>query len=105
MYLLRSSNGVRRSLVLLWLSANFLCYHLGNYLMGFQNCPCLGRLTDRLPLPRGLPEVALQVLALFWWTQSLVLFWRLRGAQQWARLFGNGLAVCRQLVQALGRAC
>ena len=105
LYLLGSRNGVRRSLVLLWLSANFLCYHLGNYLMGFQNCPCLGRLTDRLPLPRGLPDVALQVLVLFWLTQSLASFWRLCGSNQWAGLLGNGLAVFRQLVQRLGRGC
>jgi hypothetical protein len=86
LYLLRSRNGVKRSLVLLWLSANFIAYHLGNYLLGFHTCPCLGRLSDRLPLPRGMADVLLQVLVLFWFAQSMSYFWRGYGAERWMRI-------------------
>ena len=63
--LLGSSRDLRRSLVLLWLSGNFIAYHLGNYLLGIHTCPCLGRLADRLPLPRGAADITLQVLVLW----------------------------------------
>jgi hypothetical protein len=89
-YLLQSRSPLRRSLALLWLSANFLWYHLGNDLMGFHYCPCLGRLADRLPLPHGLADVALQVLVLFWFVVSLGSFWRLWAAERWARLTRGG---------------
>lgn len=86
LYLRRSQNGVRRSLALLWLSANFITYHLGNHLLGFHTCPCIGRLSDRLPLPHGMAEVILQVLVLFWFAQSLAYFSRDYGAERWMRL-------------------
>jgi len=85
-FLLKSRINLRRSLALLWLSANFLAYHLGNYLLGIHYCPCLGSLADRLPLPRGLPNVFLLVFAGFWFLASLESLWRLLGAEQWARL-------------------
>lgn len=86
-FLIKSRSHLRRGLVLLWLSANFLVYHWGNYLLGFQTCPCLGRLTDRLPLPPGSAEVALQVLVLFWLFNSFSILWRAWGAAHWTRLF------------------
>src|SRR6266404_75458 len=75
-YLLRSRSDLRRCLALLWLSSNFLVYHLGNFLLGVHLCPCLGHLTDRLPLPPGLAEVALQFLVLYWLLTSLNMYWR-----------------------------
>jgi hypothetical protein len=45
-FLFKSRSELRRSLILLWLSTNFLCYHLGNYLLGFHRCPCLGGLAE-----------------------------------------------------------
>ena len=49
-FIIVSSNDLKRCIALLWLSGNFLFYHLGNYAMGIHLCPCLGNLTDRLPL-------------------------------------------------------
>lgn len=83
--LLRSGSNQRRFLVLLWLSSNFFFYHWGTYLLGLQTCPCLGHLTDALPLPPGSAELALQVLVLFWLFTSLKALspvW----AGQWPRL-------------------
>ncbi len=84
--LLRNRSNVKRSLALLWLSSNFLVYHLGNYLFGFSYCPCLGRLSDALPLPRGFGESMLRVLVLYWFAMSSGIFWREWGTGQWARL-------------------
>ena len=86
LFLLGSRGELKRSLVLLWLSANFICYHLANYLLGIHYCPCLGTLEDRLPLPRGLASIILQVLALYWVIGGLSSLWRLWGSERWARL-------------------
>lgn len=43
-FLLRNRSGLRRSLLLLWLSSNFIAYRLGNYLLGIHSCSCLGAL-------------------------------------------------------------
>jgi hypothetical protein len=55
-FLFRSRSELARSLVLLWLTANFIFYHLGDYALGIHFCPCLGQLADRLPLPRGMAD-------------------------------------------------
>ena len=86
LFLLRSRSDLKRSLALFWLSGNFLVYHLGNYLFGFHFCPCLGKLSDALPLPRGFAEAMLQVLVLYWFAMSAGIFWREWGVGQWARL-------------------
>jgi hypothetical protein len=86
-FLFKTRSDLRRSLVLLWLSGNFLVYHWGSHLLGFQTCPCLGRLTDSLRLPPGSAEIALQVLVLFWLLNSLNILWRVWGSPHWARLF------------------
>ncbi len=85
-FLLKSQSTLKRSLVLLWLTANFITYHLGNYLLGIQTCPCLGNLADRLPLRRGLADTILQAMLLYWLLGSLTLFWQEWGAEHWARL-------------------
>lgn len=85
-FLLRSRRDLKRSLVLLWLSVNFICYHVANYLLGIHYCPCLGTLEDRSPLPRGLASIILQVLALYWVIGGLSSLWRLWGSERWARL-------------------
>lgn len=36
LFLLGNRSELRRSLLLLWLSANFLCYHLGNFILGYH---------------------------------------------------------------------
>ncbi len=87
-FLLRTRGELRRCLVLLWLSANFLLYHLGNYSIGVHFCPCLGQLADALPLPKGLADIALQVLLLYWLLGSLEALWRVWGGERWARLAG-----------------
>lgn len=84
-FLLKSRNDLRRSLVLLWLSSNFIAYRLGNYLLGMHTCPCLCQLADRLPLPRGLVDIFLLVLVLWWFAGSLGSFWRLWGSERWER--------------------
>ena len=89
-FLLRSRSELKRSLVLLWLSTNFLLYHLGSYLIGVHLCPCLGQLADRLPLPRGLADIALQVLLLYWLAVSVQSVWRLWGRERWMTLTGGG---------------
>jgi hypothetical protein len=85
-FLLKGRSDLRRYLVLLWLSANFISYHLGIYLLGLHTCPCLGQLADRLPLPRGLADIFLQVLVLYWFAASVNSLWRMWGSEQWARL-------------------
>lgn len=84
-FLLKSRSDLRRSLVLLWLSSNFIAYRLGNYLLGIHTCPCLGQLADRLPLPRGLVDIFLVVLVLWWFAGSLGSFWRLWASERWGR--------------------
>ncbi len=85
-FLLKSQSTLKRSLVLLWLTANFVTYHVGNYLLGIQTCPCLGTLADRLPLRRGLADTLLQGMLLYWLLGSLTFFWNEWGAEHWARL-------------------
>lgn len=87
LFLLKSRHETRRALALLWLSGNFLFYHFGNTLIGVRLCPCLGRLTDRLPLPPGLADVLLQFLVIFWFLVSLNCVWRRGGFGEWSRLF------------------
>lgn len=82
-FLLRSRSDLWRSLVLLWLSSNFMGYRLGSYLLGVHLCPCLGHLTDRLPLPPGLADIALTVLVLWWFAGSAGCVWRLWGSERW----------------------
>ncbi len=89
-FLLRSRSELRRALALLWLSANFIIYHFGNYLIGVHLCPCLGQLADRLPLPRGLGDIALQVLLLYWLVVSVQSVWRVWGRERWMRFTGGG---------------
>jgi hypothetical protein len=96
-FLLRSRSDLRRCLLLLWLSGNFLFYHWGGYLLGFQACPCLGHLTDRLPLPPGSAEVALQVLVLFWFLASLDVLWRVWASAQWTQLSRGGKRIVHGL--------
>jgi hypothetical protein len=86
LFLLKSRGDLTRSLVLLWLSSNFIAYRLGSYLLGVHTCPCLGQLADRLPLPRGFADILLQLLVLYWFVGSLSTFWRLWGSEQWRRL-------------------
>lgn len=87
-FLLNNRNTLLRSLVLIWLSGNFLFYHWGGYLLGVYLCPCLGRLTDNLPLPRGFAEVMLQLLVLYWFLGSINMIWQPWGSAQWARMVG-----------------
>jgi len=84
-FLIRGRSDFRKCLVMFWLSGNFLSYHLGNYLLGIHLCPCLGHLTDRLPLPNGLTAVLLQFLVLYWFVTSLNILWREIGSAQCAR--------------------
>ncbi|HLH54028.1 MAG TPA: hypothetical protein VKY92_10490 [Verrucomicrobiae bacterium] len=86
LFLCKSRSDLKRCLALLWLSGNFLLYHFGDYILGVHLCPCLGHLTDRLPLPKGLAEVLFQFLALYWFLASLNMLWREWGSVQWARL-------------------
>jgi hypothetical protein len=81
-YLLGSRNDLRRAIALVWLSGNFMAYHIGSYLTGVQLCPCLGRLGDKLPVPRGFSESLLQTLVLFWFAGGLYIIWREMGARQ-----------------------
>jgi hypothetical protein len=95
-FLLMNHNNLWRCLVLLFLSANFLFDHAGNYLLGIHLCPCLGHLSDRLGLPLGLPEVILQFLVLYWLLNSLIMLWRSWGSTRWERAC---LAVKRKLLR------
>lgn len=96
--LLWSRSGLKRSLALLWLSGNFIVYRLGNVLMGFHTCPCLGTLTDRLTLPRGLADIVLLMLILYWLLGSLSIFWGVWGAERWAWLISGLGGGSRQAV-------
>ncbi len=50
----------------------------------------MGRLADRLPLPRGLTDIALQVLLLYWLLVSMQSVWRVWGRERWTKLTGGG---------------
>ena len=76
---------LKRSLMLLWLSSNLIAYRLGNYLLGIHTCPCLGQAADRLPLPRGMADLILQLLVLWWFVGSWSSFWRFWASERWAR--------------------
>lgn len=100
-FLLRNRSGLRRSLLLLWLSSNFIAYRLGNYLLGIHSCSCLGRLADRLPLPRGLADAVLQVLLLWWFVGSLSSFWRLWASERWKCLILGLTGALRKSIAAV----
>jgi hypothetical protein len=64
-FLLKSRSDLKRSAVLLWLSANFIWYHLGSYLLGIQYCLALGK----YPIAcrsHAAANIVVQVLALYW---------------------------------------
>ena len=84
-FLVWGRSDLGRCLALLWLSANFLFYHVASYVLGARPCPCLGHLSDRLPMPPGMAEVILQVLALYWFLISLHHLWRDWLSARWAR--------------------
>lgn len=64
-----------------WLTTSFLVYHVGLVLVGYQKpCPCLGNLTDALPISQQTADTAMKIIlaylligsyaALFWlWRQ------------------------------------
>lgn len=99
-FLLRSKNPLRCSLVLLWLTSNFICYRLFNYVLGIHTCPCLGHLTDRLPLPGSLVDVVLKLLLVWWLAGSLRITWRYWGrprrpAEAFSKLSGQPMNAMR----------
>lgn len=75
-YLFGSNLSLIRAVALLWLSANFMAYHFGNYVLGFKNCPCLGSLSAKLSLPSGVAENLLRAFILYWFVGSFYLVWR-----------------------------
>jgi hypothetical protein len=81
-YLIISKQGLARSGVLLWLSANFMAYHFGNHLLGLKVCPCLGRLSAKLPLGPGMAENLLLGCILYWFLGSFYILWRAWAANQ-----------------------
>jgi hypothetical protein len=93
-YLLRGRNDLQRCLALLWLTSNFLSYHLGNYLLNIRLCPCLGELGDNLPLPKGFGSILLQVVALYWLITCLNMLSREWWAPQWQR----GVSTVRKML-------
>ncbi len=88
-FLLRSHSVLKRSLVVLWLSANFIAYHVGTYWLGVHLCPCLGELAGRLPLPQGMADIFLQVLAFYLFVGSAGALWRVWGRERWMKLIGG----------------
>jgi hypothetical protein len=84
-FLLKSPSDLERGLTLMWLSSNFLFYHLGNYFLNIHLCPCLGAIDDNLPLPKGMGEVIVQVLALYWFITTLNMLWREWWSAGWDR--------------------
>jgi len=74
-FLLKSRSDLQRGVALLWLSSNFLFYHLGNYLLNIHLCPCLGTVGDNLPLPKGMAEIAIQIVSLYWFITCLNMLW------------------------------
>ena len=76
-YLIVSHHPLRRSVLLLWLTANFMTYHFGNHLFGLKTCPCLGTLGGRLPYPYvGSRKNFLEGCILFWFIGSFYILWR-----------------------------
>jgi hypothetical protein len=58
---------------LLWLSGNFLAYRLGRYVLGVKLCPCLGALTEKLPISPDLVDRLLGALVVFWFVGSFFI--------------------------------
>jgi hypothetical protein len=95
-FLLVNQNDLRRALVLLWLSCNFLLYRLGTHLLGVHLCPCLGNFSDRIPLPPDFINLILQFIVLYWFLTSLNVIWRSWGAAKVERII---LAMVRILTR------
>ena len=72
--------GALKHLLLLWLSTGFLAYRLAHYWINpGKPCPCLGTLTDKLPLSPATLDAALLGLVLFLLIGSLsMLMWLVR---------------------------
>jgi len=73
----------RAASVLLWLSSNFLAYRLGRFVLGVKVCPCLGTLSEKLPLDATMTTALLGTLALMWFLGSFVI---VRATRQWAHI-------------------
>ena len=52
-----------RTKLVAWLATNFVIYRVGLWLIGYQRpCPCLGNLTDALPISPSTADLALKIL-------------------------------------------
>jgi len=93
-FLLKSTSDLNRGMALLWLSSNFLFYHLGNYFLNIHLCPCLGAIGDNLPLPKGMGEVIVKVLAFYWFLASVNLLWK----EWWSAERDRAVAAVRRVI-------
>jgi uncharacterized membrane protein len=66
-----------RTKLVAWLATNFVIYRVGLWLIGYQRpCPCLGNLTDALPISPSTADLALKILLGYLLVGSYaLLFW------------------------------
>jgi hypothetical protein len=74
-YLLMGRHVLAKSWLVFWLSSNFILYRFGNAFLHVRLCPCLGTLSDTLPISRAQVDFFLlaTVLYLFFGSSFLLL--------------------------------
>jgi hypothetical protein len=82
-YMLSARSVLRPALVCFFFSTNFLIYRLWNLLYGIKLCPCLGTLTDHLPIRQATVDILLWVLIAYMLAGSIIiLVWSARNGER-----------------------
>jgi hypothetical protein len=71
LFLIFNKSDKMRGSGLLWLSVNFILYRFANFWLGITYCPCLGTLTQKLPLKANQVDLLLTCAVLYWFVGSL----------------------------------
>jgi hypothetical protein len=65
----------KKALFIVWLSACFTLYRLGLWWVApTQGCPCLGKITDRLPFEPQTIDLVLKLMLAYFFLGGLTLF-------------------------------
>lgn len=75
-YLWKGRNPMTKSFLVLWLSALFIAYRLGLWLMHYKGCSCLGTVTYWLPVSPEVIDGLMKGLLAYFGVGSAVCFYR-----------------------------
>ena len=68
MFILFGRSLMLKMISVAWLSLSFAAYRIVNAVMGIKTCPCLGHITDNLPLrPSTVSALLVTSLAYMWY--------------------------------------